>query len=43
MHYVRSEHRLSDSHIPIQARSMLNHGGQLCKPNWEDQYTKTLF
>ena len=33
MHYVRSEHRLSDSHIPIQADYALN--GQFVS-NWED-------
>ena len=33
MHYVRSEHRLSDSHIPIQADYALN--GQFVN-NWED-------
>ena len=33
MHYVRSEHTLSDSHIPIQADYALN--GQFVS-NWED-------
>ena len=37
MHYVRSEHTLSDSPIPIQADYALN--GQFVS-NWEDQYTK---
>ena len=45
MHYVRSEHRLSDSHIPIQADYALD--GQFVS-NWEDTwlhsgYKKRLF
>ena len=42
MHYVRSEHRLSDSHIPIQADYGLD--GQFVS-NWEDIFlhNSTMF